>query len=125
MRKTEMPVYTFRNAAGERIEKFMSVGEYGRRVKNDVMIEDGQRFTRDLAADLATTGGPPTGGYYIRSSGAGVHPSQIPEAKALAAKEGIKIDFAPDGDAIFTSRSQRKRYLKSRGLVDRSGGYGD
>ena len=56
----------------------------------------------------------------------GVDPSEIPEAKAAAAKAGLRIDFDPEtGGAIFESRGQRRDYLRHMGQFDKDGTYGD
>ena len=60
-----------------------------------------------------------------KSDAAGVHPTQIKEARDLAKRQGIAIDFTPDGRAIFTSAYHRKTYLRACGIHDRNGGYGD
>jgi hypothetical protein len=65
------------------------------------------------------------GGVYQISDAAGVAPSQVKEATDHSRKIGIPTEFTPDGQAIFTSRSHRKRYLEAVGLFDRNGGYGD
>lgn len=59
------------------------------------------------------------------SDGAGVDPTQIEEAKALAKSQGVTIDFNHEGQAIFRSRAHRREYCRLRGLHDRNGGYGD
>jgi len=61
----------------------------------------------------------------VLSDAAGVHPDQIPEAKARAAARGVKIDFTSDGRAIFESPRQRREYCRLRGLRDMNGGYSD
>jgi len=39
---------------------------------------------------------------------------------------GVPTQFDPrTGQAIFTDRSHRKRYLAARGFIDRNAGYGD
>ena len=60
------------------------------------------------------------------SVGAGCHSSQVDEFRAHARGAGLTgVDFTPTGEAVFSSRGQRREYLKLRGLVDRDGGYGD
>ena len=61
----------------------------------------------------------------IHSDAAAVHPNQIAEASAIAKARGVPTEFDGHGRPILTSRSHRKAYLKSRGMHDRSGGYGD
>jgi len=45
-----------------------------------------------------------------RSDSLGVHPRQIPEAKAYAAELGCEVDYEPDGTAVM-KRSERGKYL--------------
>jgi len=61
----------------------------------------------------------------IISIAAGVHPSQVAEAKALAASRGVPTEYLPSGEAVFTDRGHRKRYLKAHQMRDNSGGFGD
>ena len=62
----------------------------------------------------------------LKSLGAGVHFSQVNEFREDAKQSGFTgVEFSKSGDCVFTSRGERARYLKHRGLVDRDGGYGD
>ena len=61
----------------------------------------------------------------MNSSAAGCHPDQIGEAHAESVRQGVPTQFTSEGDAIFESRSHRKKYCEANGLFDRSGGYGD
>lgn len=61
----------------------------------------------------------------MKCDASGVHPSQIPEARAKAAQAGCPTEFTKDGRAILTSRKHRAQYHKSIGLHDRNGGYSD
>ena len=62
----------------------------------------------------------------LKSLGAGVHFSQVKEFRTDAKQHGFTgVEFSNDGECVFTSRGERARYLKHRGLVDRDGGYGD
>ena len=79
-------------------------------------------------------------GWPLISFGAAVDPSQIDAAEAHNRRVGDNVryvrpgeeklysskegDIGP-GDAIFTSRHQRKLHLKNKGFHDRIGGYGD
>ena len=56
------------------------------------------------------------------SYAAGVDPKQIPAAIAKDRANGIKgLEYTKDGDPKYTSPGQRKRHMKSIGLVDKSG----
>lgn len=95
------------------------------------VLDDAAKFQRELqesarkeAEERVYVG---TGNYLkkIHCNGSGVHTSQIPAAIEAARKRGITIDFDQKGRPIFEDRSQRKKYLKMRGLNDMDGGYGD
>jgi hypothetical protein len=59
------------------------------------------------------------------SDAAGVHPDQIPEARAELQKQGVDANFAPDGRIEFRSKGHRKVVCEAMGLYDRNGGHGD
>jgi hypothetical protein len=61
----------------------------------------------------------------IHSDAAGVHPSQIAEAKEESRRLGVPTDFDNKGCAVLTDPAHRKRYARAIGLHDRRGGYGD
>lgn len=62
----------------------------------------------------------------LESVGASVHSNQVNEFREDAKKAGFTgVDFRNDGMAVFSSRGERRRYLKHRGLRDRDGGYSD
>lgn len=45
----------------------------------------------------------------IESDSLGVHPDQVPEATAYAAKSGFAVEYKPDGTALFRSRKALER----------------
>jgi hypothetical protein len=60
------------------------------------------------------------------SDGASVHSNQVNEFREDVNKNGFTgVDFKSDGTAVFSSRNERSRYLRHRGLYDRDAGYGD
>lgn len=62
----------------------------------------------------------------LSSDSAGVPSRQVGEFREDAQKHGFTgVDFTSDGTAVFSSRAERTRYLKHRGLYDRDAGYGD
>lgn len=62
----------------------------------------------------------------LESLGAGCHPSQVEEFNAAYRKGGIVGAYhKPDGTCVFESRKARNQVLKSRGMIDQDGGYGD
>ena len=80
---------------------------------------------RDYQAEAGETRKSFQSGWPLYSDAAGVHPKQINDAVADSVKIGVPTQFTPDGRAIFTDRSHRKRYCEKKGLYDRNGGYGD
>lgn len=61
----------------------------------------------------------------IESMAAQCHPKQVEEYRESLHKKGICVDVTPDGKPVFTNSRQRKKFLKSQGLHDNNGGYGD
>lgn len=59
------------------------------------------------------------------SEAAAVHPEQIAEATAHNKRMGDGVQYTVGGEAIFTSRGQRKEHLKNIGLHDKHAGYSD
>jgi hypothetical protein len=53
----------------------------------------------------------------VYSESAGVHPSQVNEAR----KANPDHEYTDDGRMVFRSHSQRKRVLKQIGMFDRDG----
>jgi hypothetical protein len=61
----------------------------------------------------------------LASDAMAVHPHQVEEAREDARRKGVEVEFLPDGRPVFTSRAQRRAYLKAYRFFDRNGGYGD
>jgi hypothetical protein len=120
-----MPTYVYKDEQGEIVEVFMTVSEMESKEQDGVLIHEGRTLTRDLEAEH----GPARGGcasWPMKSDAAGVHPSQASEAYKHSVSVGVPTQFDPrTGQAIFTDRSHRKRYLAARGFIDRNAGYGD
>lgn len=57
----------------------------------------------------------------ILSEAAGVHPSQIAEAKEFNRQNGISVDYTPDGRPEFRDAKHRDRFLKAWRMHDKSG----
>jgi hypothetical protein len=50
----------------------------------------------------------------------GVHASQAQELRDFFKKHGEHVEVTNEGDPIYTSRRQRQRCLKMRGMVDKN-----
>lgn len=61
----------------------------------------------------------------IESDALACHPSQIPEKKRAAAKRGLEVDFKPDGTALFTSWSAKRKYAEANGHWFKDAGYAE
>lgn len=128
-----MPFYCYQTKHGRVHEIMMSIAEMERRQAAamhrtgqpmSIVLDDGTVATRDLQAEHFGT--PDTPGTWPKLCDAsGVNPSQIPEAVEAAKKHGVSIDFHPDGRAKYTSRKNRRDYLRSIGMCDFDAGYGD
>ena len=122
-----MPTYCYRRVDnGEIVELTMRVSEQIHRQLSDgtIVLPDGSYGLRDYCAEHGGFVGTP-GAWPLLSDAAGVAEHQIQEAAQHSRRIGIPTDFTPDGRAIFTSRSHRKKYCEAIGLYDRSGGYSD
>ena len=74
--------------------------------------------TRNFGANGWSTG--------LESDGAAVHSSQVNEFREDAQKAGFTgVEFSDSGEVNFSSRGQRAKYLRHRGMYDRDAGYGD
>lgn len=121
-----MPTYVYRRVDNdERVTLHMTITELMKRQRRDgsITLDDGIEAIRDFTA--LRIGAQTEWTEPLLSDAAAVHPEQIPEARADSVRRGVPTDFAPDGRAIFTSRSHRKRYCRAIGLHDNDGGYGD
>jgi len=124
-----MPTYVYTNkATNETITRSWSVDEMMQAEGEKDGIEvDGVFFERDYAEEHIPK--PKGGGcavWPMKSDAAGVHPSQCGEFYEKSAKMGVPTQFdSRTGQAIFTSRGHRAKYMKSVGIHDRNGGYGD
>jgi len=61
----------------------------------------------------------------IHSEAMAYHPKQVKEAEEHFRKLGIPTEIDRLGRPVLTSRSHRRKVMKSQGLHDNSGGYGD
>jgi hypothetical protein len=62
----------------------------------------------------------------LQSVASACHPSQVQEFNEEVKKAGLTgVEYKPDGTCEFTSRSQRAKWNRHRGLRDNDAGYGD
>ena len=117
-----MPTYTFKNSVtGKRKEFLLSFDEY-----KPVMIVKGEKWERDLAADLESAHIEDSESWNgMKSRALGIHPDDVPAFVAEGHKHGVNVNYDGKGNPVFGSRAQRKKYCKWRGAVDYEGGYGD
>jgi len=73
----------------------------------------------------AAPGGHAPGCWPMESMALGVHRDQIAEARAFSESRGVPLNFTPDGKAILTDRGHRRDVLRTLGMHDNDGGYGD
>lgn len=102
--------YYYRNKSGELAWHDQPAPEFGK--------ENVTRESRRCGTNAWATG--------LISDAAGCHPSQVKEYRQDIANHGFTgVDVSPAGDVVFSSRKERSRYLKHRGMIDRDGCYGD
>jgi hypothetical protein len=121
-----MPYYCYTNRkTGETIRKFMSMSEMLKYAVDGLSIE-GVWHERDIVAEHTRQTKAAGSAWPIKSDAAGVHPSQVDSFQEHSAKMGVPTEFDKStGQAIFRSRGHRAKYLKTMGIHDRNGGYGD
>lgn len=123
-----MPNYTYTNKdTGETIHQTWSISEMLKQEGDkDGITHEGQFYYRNYTAEHAQA---PVGGcasWPMKSDAAGVNPVQCQEFSENSVKKGVPTEFdSKTGQAIFTSRSHRAKYLRLRGMHDHNGGYGD
>ncbi len=102
--------YLYRNKKGDLGWHDTPAPEYGK--------ESVTKTSRKLGTNAWSTG--------LSSVAAAVHSNQVGEFREDAKTHGFTgVDFKNDGTAVFSSRGERAKYLKHRGLRDRDGGYSD
>ena len=121
-----MPTYIYKNTKTNQITSlFMSISEMEEKQQGDVIVLDGEEYTRDYQSEMSGMQGS-CASWPMKSDAAGCHPSQAKEFYDNASSRGVPTDFCSEtGQAIFTSRQHRAKYLKAMGMHDRNGGYGD
>jgi len=116
-----MPSYCYTTPDGETVERLFSMKD---EIPKEIVLEDGRRATRDFVAEHGGFAHSP-GNWPLLSEAMGVAESQVKEAHAYSVKIGVPTEFTPDGRAVFTCPSHRKRYARAHGFIDRNGGYSD
>ena len=116
-----MPTYTFKCKSGHLTDRVHSMDNVQKTTRCSY---DGcnKRARRDFST---VTGFGPSSNWPQTSAAMGVHPDQIEEATKDSQKMGVPTEFNSQGDAVFTSRSHRRRFLRASGAHDHDGGYGD
>lgn len=79
----------------------------------------------EMVLDGDIPGGHAPSGWPMVSRAAAVHPNEIPAAMEHDQKAGVPTSYDRRGRPIFTDRGHRKRYLRSWGMHDQEGTYGD
>jgi hypothetical protein len=59
------------------------------------------------------------GNYPMASYAIGVSEGEVPAMREIDKKAGLNVEY-DQGDPVFTSRGQRKKYLKAHGFHDRN-----
>jgi hypothetical protein len=116
-----MPQYFYRCECGNDDQDFLPMSKSAYRPK----CRCGKLMDRDIAREQNGNQSFKSACWPMRSDALGVHPDQIPEAIAEAAKSGVRVNFDGEGRAILESPKHRKEYAESMGFFDRQGGYGD
>jgi hypothetical protein len=106
---------------------------YGSYRTPDRYFVDGKEVTREQfdaafpPKDLSEPpAGPHPGCWPLYSDALAVHPKQIREAMKRDRAHGIASEYNPsDGRMILKDRGQRRDVMRSLGIHDNEGGYGD
>lgn len=116
-----MPTYCYACECGEKFVRVLPAISCRKRVRCPACS---RTAGRDFIAEHSTAAHHP-GNWPLVSLAAGVHPSQVDEARTRAKNAGVPTDFTPDGRVVFKSRQHRKEYCQLRGFHDNDGGFGD
>lgn len=102
---------------------------FGRGRQPDQYLLDGREVTKEeydrALPDKPMGGQAPCFFKPLESDALAVHPDQVKEATADAARKGVPTDFLADGRPVLRTRKHRAAYLKAYGFFDRDAGYGD
>lgn len=114
-----MPTYTYVCELGHLTDRVSSMDNARKWVK---CSKCGKRARRDFSQVIGIA---PPSNWPQHSAAMGVQPEQREEATKDATKRGVPTEFDSRGDAIFTGRDHRRKFLKAYGAHDHDGGYGD
>ena len=123
-----MPTYIYEDPENNQVTSvFMTMSEMEKRSASDMSIElDGVHLKRRLDLEIAGASIGSCATWPMKSDAAGVHPSQVGDFTRDSVEKGVPTEFDKStGQAIFTSRQHRARYLKAYGMFDKNGGYSD
>ena len=126
-----MPRYEFITEEDEPeiVELQLTMAEFQKRVKNDIIKLDDGRTAKVYWGSYATgrrqVGTNPSN-YPMVSEAMGVLPSQVKaHMDHLRAMGCGQVNHTKDGAIIFEDKAQRKKVCEALGFFDRNGGYGD
>ena len=102
-------------ACGKMFERKLSMSECNVPQKCECGAQANRDFITEHHGQRSGSAGWP-----MESEAAGVHPSQIGEARELIRKKaGIDCQFTAEGNPIFTSMEHRRKCLKAMGYQDK------
>lgn len=110
-----MPVYCYRGERSQAVERVFPIGK-----APDVFFEDGKRFKRDRAAEMASISVPATSGWPMTCYASGVNANQAGELRNHLADAGVPTEVTADGDPVYRNAKHRKKALKARGMFDKA-----
>lgn len=116
-----MPQYFYKCECGHGFSRFEPCSKSKARPDCE---KCGAQTERDFIGEAYGVAHKP-GNWPMKSEAMAVHPDQIGEAVADAAKKGVPTEFDREGRPIWTSPGHRKRFCEAYGAYDRNGGYGD
>lgn len=111
-----VPVYVYETNSGERHERFFAMGE-----APDTIRVKGREAVRNIIAEHTGFADTPDLWRDHTSVALGVMPEQVADAKAEAAKKGIKVEFDKSGNFKPRDKKNWKEYRNFRGFFDKDG----
>ena len=109
-----MPVYCYRTAGGEVLDRTFHMGKAPRKITTDA----GEEAVRSMVDENKCV--PPTRGWPIICVASGVHPEQAGQLREHLAEKGVPTEVTRDGDPIYRNAAHRKKALTARGMHDRN-----